>query len=238
MPVERLKDATNGQLRISALTAAGIKTVHQVLDQSGRILSLPGVGETTGNRMVGAARTIWQTTVDEMPVRIDIKNRSAATTDLLKSMRAWDAARSIKSATTDLEAAALLRPITSSLDPKVSHIVVVSESRSVDDFRSVIAAVGRRASLLTGGNSAAGDPWDDFIARPADYYAMLSELGFLSDDEEKSQGDLPTEILDAIRDLKLETTHLKASLRGYQSFGARFAVVQRKVIIGDEMGRS
>src|SRR3546814_12308071 len=65
---------------------------------------------------------------------------------------------------------------------------------------------------------------------------MLSELGFLSDDEEKSQGDLPTEILDAIRDLKLETTHLKASLRGYQSFGARFAVVQRKVIIGDEMG--
>src|SRR3546814_9575710 len=109
MPVERLKDATNGQLRISALNAAGIKPVHQVLDESGRVLSLPGVGETTGNRMVGAARTIWQTTVDEMPVRIDIKNRSAATTDLLKSMRAWDAARSIKSATTDLEAAALLK---------------------------------------------------------------------------------------------------------------------------------
>src|SRR3546814_2226573 len=65
---------------------------------------------------------------------------------------------------------------------------------------------------------------------------MLSELGFLSDDEEKSQGDLPTEILDAIRDLKLETTHLKASLRGYQSFGARFAVVQRMVIIGAELG--
>ena len=31
-------------------------------------------------------------------------------------------------------------------------------------------------------------------------------------------------------------SHLKASLRGYQSFGARFAIVQRKVIIGDEMG--
>ncbi len=32
------------------------------------------------------------------------------------------------------------------------------------------------------------------------------------------------------------TQHLSASLRGYQSFGARFALVQRKVIIGDEMG--
>lgn len=237
MPVERLKDATNGQLRISALIGAGIKTVQQVLDQGGRILSLPGVGEITGNRMVGAARTIWQTTVDEMPVRIDIKNRSASATTLLKAMRAWDAARSIKSATSDLEAAEALRPIISSLDAKISHIIVVPNGRSVAELRSAIAAVDRRASVLNGGGSAAaGDPWDDFIASPADYYAMLSELGFLADDEEKIEGDLPAEILEAIRDLKLETTHLKASLRGYQSFGARFAVVQRKVIIGDEMG--
>ncbi|MDT9591597.1 DEAD/DEAH box helicase [Nocardioides zeae] len=237
MPVERLKDATNGQVRISALTSAGIKNVQQVLDQGGRILALPGVGETTCNRMVGAARTIWQTTVDEMPVRIDIRNRSSAATDFLKAMRAWDTARSIKSATSDLEAAQALQPIISALNPSVSHVAVVPEGRSVKDLRSAIAAVEHRASLLAGtGGSAAGDPWDDFVSRPADYFAMLSELGFLSDDEEKSQGDLPTEIVDAIRELKFDTTHLKASLRGYQSFGARFAVVQRKVIIGDEMG--
>jgi SNF2 family DNA or RNA helicase len=36
--------------------------------------------------------------------------------------------------------------------------------------------------------------------------------------------------------LTLDTTHLTASLRGYQSFAARFALVQKKVIIGDEMG--
>ncbi|MDX3352481.1 hypothetical protein PV703_03905 [Streptomyces sp. ME01-24h] len=62
MPVERLKDATSGQLRINALIDAGIRNVQQVLDQRSRLRSLPGVGETTGNRMVGAARTIWQTT--------------------------------------------------------------------------------------------------------------------------------------------------------------------------------
>lgn len=237
MPVERLKDATSGQLRITALTSAGIKNVQQVLDQGGRILSLPGVGETTGNRMLGAARTIWQTTVDEIPVRIDIKNRSAAATELLKAMRAWDAARSIKSASSDLAAAESLRPLLKSLDRKTSHLVVAPEQRTVAELRQAVTDVNARATLLTGrGGAAAGDPWDDFIARPADYFAMLSELGFLSDDEEKSQGDLPTEIVEAIRELKLDTTHLKASLRGYQSFGARFAVVQRKVIIGDEMG--
>jgi superfamily II DNA or RNA helicase len=237
MPVERLKDATNGQLRISALAAAGITSIQEVLDQGGRIRTLPGVGDTTGNRMVGAARTIWQTTVDEMPVRIDLKNRSASATGLLRAMRSWDALRSIKSATSDLEAAESLRPITSSLESEVSHLVVIPESRSVADLRSAIAAVRRGASLLNaGGSEAAGDPWDDFMARPADYYAMLSELGLLSDDEKKSEGDLPAEILDAVRQLKLDTNHLKASLRGYQSFGARFAIVQRKVIVGDEMG--
>lgn len=237
MPVEKLKDATSGQLRISALTTAGFKNVQQVLDYADRIVALPGVGETTGNRMIGAARTIWQTTIDEMPVRIDVRSRSTETTKLLTALRAWDAARMIRNATSDLEAAQSLRALTTSLGAEVSHVVVVPEGRSVSDLRAATAAVTRRASLLnTSGASTAGDPWDDFMARPADYYAMLSELGFLYDDEEKSKGDLPAEILEAIRDLKLETTHLKASLRGYQSFGARFAIVQRKVIIGDEMG--
>lgn len=237
IPVERLKDATSGQLRITALLDAGIRNVQQVLDQTSRIRSLSGVGETTGNRMVGAARTIWQTTLDEMPVRIDIKNRSQATTKLLKAMRAWDAARSIRSATADLAAADAVRPLLQSLDSKTSHVVLIPQARTVVELRTALAAVERRGAVLDGADGAAGgDPWEDFIARPADYYAMLAELGFLADDAEKSQGDLPTEIVEAIRELKLDTSHLKASLRGYQSFGARFAIVQRKVVIGDEMG--
>lgn len=237
MPVEKLREATNGHLRIGALTSAGIKNVQQVLDQGRRILALPGVGETTGNRMVGAARTIWQTTIDEMPVRIDIKNRSMAATKLLGAMRTWDAHRSIRGATADLEAAESLKTILSSLDAQVSHVVAVPAARSAGNMRSAIEAVGRRASLLREDTGVfAGDPWDDFIARPADYYAMLGQLGLLDDEEQEGKGDLPAEILDAIRDLKLETAHLNASLRGYQSFGARFAVVQRKVILGDEMG--
>ncbi|MFL6052412.1 MAG: DEAD/DEAH box helicase, partial [Actinoallomurus sp.] len=85
-------------------------------------------------------------------------------------------------------------------------------------------------------NSVAADPWEDFLARPADYFAMLSELGFLSEDEDAVHGDLPEEIIKAVRDQALSGEHLTASLRGYQSFAARFALVQRKVIIGDEMG--
>ncbi|MBC9225937.1 ATP-dependent helicase [Aeromicrobium sp. 636] len=237
IPVERLKDATSGQVRINALTAAGIGTVLEVLEREFLIESLPGVGETTGRRMIGAARTIWQTTLDEMPVRIDIKNRTQATAELLSAMRSWEAARSIQTATDDLAAANDIRLLLNSLDPKTTHVVVKADSRPAPDLRAAIDAIARRAALIAGEKGpSTKDPWDDFLARPADYYAMLSELGFLPDDDKASEGDLPEEILDAIRDLKLEMSHLDASLRGYQSFAARFAVVQRKVIIGDEMG--
>lgn len=48
--------------------------------------------------------------------------------------------------------------------------------------------------------------------------------------------DIPEEIIAKIRRLNLDTTLLRASLRGYQMFGAKFAVVQRRTILGDEMG--
>lgn len=237
MPVERLRDATSGQLRTGALASAGITTVQQVLNHGDRILGLPGVGSTTGTRMLGAARAILKTTLDEMPVRIDFKNRSAEASNLVMAMRAWDAVRSISRQTTLLAAADQLRPIITSLGTETTFLVVVPNKQSVQELNDQLAVLEAGGAVLRPDSSTSGgDPWDDFLSRPADYFAMLSELGFLADGDDKSQGDLPTEIVEAIRELKLETTHLKASLRGYQSFGARFAVVQRKVIIGDEMG--
>lgn len=65
---------------------------------------------------------------------------------------------------------------------------------------------------------------------------MLTELGFMTEDETSMHGDLPEEIVEAVRAKELKRDYLTASLRAYQSFGARFALVQEKVIIGDEMG--
>lgn len=237
MPVERLKDATRDRLRIGPLTDAGFTTVQSVLDFGARLEHLPGIGPTTAARMRGAAQTLWQVTYDEMPVRIDIKNRTAETTELLRRLGAWDAVRGTKGATTDIARARALAPLASALTADVSHLIVFAAGSQLADFRETVAAVGRRARSVTGaGGAAPGDPWDDFTSRPADYFAMLSELGFLTEDEQKAHGDLPDDIVEAVRRLQLDTEYLSASLRGYQSFGARFALVQRKVIIGDEMG--
>lgn len=239
MPVERLKEATRDRIRVSPLTDAGIDTVQAVLDSGGKLEHIPGIGPVTANRMRGAAQTLRQTTYDEMPARIDIKNRTRTVTNFLRALSTWDASRTTKGATDDLARMEMLGPLAQAMDGSVTHLAVFHVGSTwPSELMADASAVIRRAEVIASapGAKLAADPWDDFLSRPADYFAMLAELGFITEDEQKTHGDLPEGIIEAIRRLELNTEHLSASLRGYQSFAARFALVQRKVVIGDEMG--
>jgi ERCC4-related helicase len=238
MGVDRLKEATRDKIRTGPLTDAGLTTVQAVLDYNG-LQSLAGIGPTLATRIRGAARTLWQTTYDEMPARIDIKNRTADATELLRRLSVWDGVRKNLGGTRDLDLAEALAPFGKAIDEMVTNVAVFcAPHTSVSEFRQSIDTVVRRGRLITDAHSSVkgNDPWDDFLSRPADYFALLAELGFITEDAQKTHGDLSDDIVEAVRALELNTEYLAASLRGYQSFGARFALVQRKVIIGDEMG--
>ena len=239
MSVERLREATRDKIRIGALTDNGITTVLAVLANEGILEHFDGIGETSATRIRAAARTLRQNTFDEMPMRIDIKNRTPEHTEFLRRLRAWDAARHASTSSADMAIVEELAPVAAAIDNTVTHAIVIPTALStVEDFRDAIQLVARSARAIADAKDAAtsGDPWEDFLTRPADYFALLAELGFITEDDEKTHGDLPTEIIEAVRDFELKGDYLTASLRGYQSFAARFALVQRKVIIGDEMG--
>ncbi|MGH8930350.1 MAG: DEAD/DEAH box helicase [Egibacteraceae bacterium] len=78
--------------------------------------------------------------------------------------------------------------------------------------------------------------WRDYESRASDYYAVLGELGDMDLDVDAAQGFIPAEIAAKVGSQQLDATFLKVSLRGYQAFGAKFALVQRRCILGDEMG--
>jgi ERCC4-related helicase len=242
MPVERLKEATGDRLRIAPLTSAGITTVQAVLDFPGRLDQIPGIGATSAPQLKGAAHTLRQTTYDEMPARIDIKNRTREATEFLRRLGEWDAARKLKNAASDLSRADELTGLARSVTRSHTRLLVFRSGQlDTQEFLAGVHAVVSRAAHLGAASASTGtaapDPWDDFLSRPADYFGMLTELGFVTEDENKTHGDLPEEIIEAVRAMSLNTEHLSvSSLRGYQSFAARFALVQRKVIIGDEMG--
>ncbi|WP_425005606.1 DEAD/DEAH box helicase [Mycolicibacterium sp. S3B2] len=239
MSVDRLREATRDQIRVGALKDNGITTVLGVLANEGILESFDGIGQTSATRIRAAARTLRQNTFDEMPMRIDITKRTPEHTAFLRRLRSWDGARRACASSADMAIVEELAPVAAAIDKTVTQAIVVPTALStVEDFRDAIQIVARTARAIADAQdtAATGDPWEDFLSRPADYFALLAELGFITEDDEKTHGDLPTEIIEAVREFELKGDYLTASLRGYQSFAARFALVQRKVIIGDEMG--
>ncbi|MFV8277336.1 SNF2-related protein [Mycobacteroides abscessus] len=239
MSVDRLREATRDKIRVSALTDNGITNVLAVLANEHRLHTLVGVGEKSATHIRGAAQTLRQNTLDEMPMRIDIKNRTPEHTEFLRRLHLWDAARRASATSAEMGILEELAPVAAAIEKTTTQAIVIpSGLSSIEDFRDAIQIVVRSARAIADARDLAtsGDPWEDFLSRPADYFALLAELGFLTEDDEKTHGDLSTEIIEAVRDFELKGDYLTASLRGYQSFAARFALVQRKVIIGDEMG--
>ncbi|MGH1490117.1 MAG: DEAD/DEAH box helicase [Acidimicrobiales bacterium] len=105
-----------------------------------------------------------------------------------------------------------------------------TEQRNLDDeVTEALRAVGRSKKDRR-------DPWDEFQKRPVVFNELLIDIGGLQPDIEAAKGYLPSEIVESIEAFNLDTSLLVVSLRGYQRFGAAFALVQQRVILGDEMG--
>ena len=95
---------------------------------------------------------------------------------------------------------------------------------------------GPRPNWRGGNQQRAARLWNDFLARPVTYNGLLIEVAELDPTREAGQGFLPADIAERVRVLPLDRSLMKTSLRGYQTFGAKFALVQERVILGDEMG--
>jgi SNF2 family DNA or RNA helicase len=83
------------------------------------------------------------------------------------------------------------------------------------------------------------EAWVDFELRSTEYYSQLAEISERPGGVgavEAAEGFLPSEVAERVHGQPLDDTHRRVSLRGYQSFGARFALAQRRVVLGDEMG--
>ncbi|MFD5868753.1 DEAD/DEAH box helicase [Corynebacterium sp. NPDC060344] len=252
--VEALRDVTRDRLRIAPIEDAGLRTVGAVLAAGASLADVPGIGADSARKLLGAAQTLRQQTMDDQPVHLDPAAQTPEATEVLRHLRRWEIARGPLRGPDGSAAAVALASLAPVMGPGVGDAVVFPTSgRGIPEFRAAVAGVLGLAEAVQGavgklfdsagatdGGAPAGasgeELWRDFRARPADYQALAAQLGLLPDEGDRVHGDLPEEIIAAIRGIDLDTRHLKASLRGYQDFAARFALVQQKVLIGDEMG--
>jgi SNF2 family DNA or RNA helicase len=256
IPVARLRETTEGRLRLGQLEQAGFGTVLAVLDASPRRLhQVPGVGGTTVTQAVAAARQVAAAVEDSLKVRVDLDPANPHSTGLLSALHQLGQAEPVLARLAQParqldEELRVLLPKATLAGSRLRLLFAGRERRA--DAEHALARVQQLLAWADGTglsrDLAAASPhlrptpmdpatvWKDFEQRSAEYYGRLGEIVDLGLDVAAAEGFLPAEIVARVHDQQLDDRFRRVSLRGYQSFGARFALVQRRVMIGDEMG--
>ncbi len=257
IPVGRLKETTQDRLHVRPLEDAGLRTVSDVLARRPYELQwLRGVGAQTAQRAVAAARQLEHTLTAKTRVRFDPDRRPRAQLELLRALARWDVIRSVAAPDRDrleqlpreleelIEAAAPARSrvkLAFSGGERRAHVQesvarlheIVRLGALGDDVSRLVQVVEETEEVSA---TDAGSMWAEYAARAPHYNGLLIEIGGLAPDAEVTQGFVPRELADRVNAQELDTGLLDVSLRGYQAFGAKFALVQQRAIIGDEMG--
>ena len=250
IPLVRIRETVrDGRLRLGALERAGMTTVQDVLAYPYALDDLAGVGEQTANQVYAAAEQLRQAVERDLAFRVDLDPSDGNTTRLIRNLCHWSmSALALRRLSPAIDAARCalirLRALPRRPDAFVGFFGLDPESdqsvrRELDSWSEWAARHAGFVEEARAGLAPRPTPdeaWADFRRRAADYYAWLSEIVGLTLDDDVQAGQVPGEIADAVRRLSLDTSFVAASLRGYQEFGAEYALVQRRTIIGDEMG--
>jgi hypothetical protein len=257
MPVDQLRELVRGRVTFAPVRDAGFGTVGAVLTAGSEALGrIPGVRRKTAKRIMAAGWQMRESVEESTRVRIDPEARTPEQTALIAALRRYERSRSLMKGPDLSPLASDLRRYAGPAERGASRsrMLFTFSKRKRQEARDALAQLGatlsskqvtaarkrlaRAESELgkAGKTQRAARLWSDYLARPVTYNGLLIEVGGLDPAKEAGQGFLPAEIAEQVRVFPLDQSRLKTSLRGYQAFGAKFALVQERVIIGDEMG--
>lgn len=211
--VSVLETITSARIRLGALEGMSLPDIATATPA--QLMRRDGVGEKTATQAIAAARAYWNDLVDEQTPRIDYTDKTPCTPYVV-ALATLLAYRDELGALPEVPAAAL--------PPVAAHVPVALASEGAFEF----LRVEDLPFLPEVKTISADEAWSMYAVRAADFHA-------LADDRDSHTGDLPEDVVERIAQLRLRG-QVKASLRGYQAFGAKFAIAQKKVLIGDEMG--
>jgi superfamily II DNA or RNA helicase len=254
--VRDLTQLTKGRVRVGVVEAAGYKTILDVENAGFRRLErIDGVGPHTARQLVGAAGQLRQKIESNYRFRLDTDNRPAHHEAVVRALLEVDAAeaaipplqRRINSMTKRLkEEAVRAEPATRSglrlfftrgtkrqdLRAALDELAATVTSPATQELSKLaadaIATVSEAARIE--------NPWTTYANDAARLNGVLAKIAGAAPADDVVQGGLPKDIADRVSRSTLDTSMLRASLRGYQEFGAKYIITQERSIIGDEMG--
>jgi superfamily II DNA or RNA helicase len=257
--VEQLGAMTDRNLRWQALLDAGYATAADLRGVPAEVLdAVQGVGTHTARGVVAAVEQLAEAVRAGVPVRLEIDRSgrpdTSSTVEVLRLLDRLLRLRPVvephREALTDYVSAVAAHAAVAS--PATHRLRFALARRGTKDraLRALAAletweavlhdglegTIDRLAAACAEPHAPADAVWEVFERRSVELYTVLGTIVPLAQEVLAARGMLTTELAERIAAHPLDQSMLRVPLRGYQEFGARFALNQGRALLGDEMG--
>ena len=252
LPIENMKDASDASLRIETLRKFGITNVASVYHSSENQLErISGITRDSAREIKFIADQMFNALAESISYGINVDSLTVDDLNLLENVQGLESIRSrlrgnhtkIRPLVNDLKASL---GATKPLQSRLFWLIAGAEKRdrAMNAISNIAFVLGEPTTGMLVGlandalnnyeNSRPNPAIEDFHKRSSDYYATLEEVDGAK--PQLGQRHFNKELIEKIEAENLDSSLIKATLRKYQIFGAKFALTQNRVLLGDEMG--
>ena len=238
-------------IRVSSLRNAGVNNIYQLSKMSRpRIEAMDGIGAEGAKTIFETVQKIAENTKNKLSVRINVDMPHKTDDDLLRALYILIIHDSIRDSMKQLykNSRITLQNMTKNVKTATSGFKWFFASKSKKE--STLSATAELECYLSDnfGEGTAYHTYTSAISaditevrshfreNSAVYYSTLEKYCKHLNTAEPEATGLSAELLREIEAQELDLKYLKATLRSYQSFGTKYAVHQKRVLLGDEMG--
>ncbi|MBP5186948.1 MAG: RNA helicase [Clostridiales bacterium] len=249
IPIEELNARKSG-IRINLLKDAGYSDMHAVFSASPeKLASVHGIGDVMAYRAKEIANAVASEVCNSVKLKLSLDHKTEEYSRLVVAVAEHMRAKSILP---------MCKTVLSMLppDPKAELKKLDCGSNGIKWFfagdtkkatanasyaklsgvASDLASSGILPKIARSNPITIAEAWNDYAKRPVEYYHVLEEIAPDRFDSTEDGYGLSDEIRESVENTPVDLTGLKCTLRGYQIWGVKYILHQKKVLLGDEMG--
>ncbi|HHU20690.1 MAG TPA: DEAD/DEAH box helicase family protein [Bacilli bacterium] len=245
----------DSSLRLHLLAQKGISTVSE-MNQYRSFMMIDGIGHKTNNLLYEVLEHYKSEVEKSIGLKFDPANKTNNQTEILKKLYIKVNHKELDKEINKIKLQYYQLPFNFLLDNtfvrsewamqqlaknEVLFEEHLNKQRKLNDFvnRYTSTVVEYSNKLEVAMKLKKESIWSNFNANAAEYYAILERefgIGSANVEDTIKRSGLSEEIIERIKNTELNEDGLNATLRSWQDFGAKYLLIQKKVLIGDEMG--
>lgn len=252
IPIDEINREKSG-FRVKTLREAGFETIYDIYSASVLdVAGVRGIGDETAREIKNVASKIAETTVKNTKVRVSIDDKTKEATSLVEATYKYkellpykdkcqklsdEYFSTVKAAIGDLlVATSKIRWFFASSKKKDKALRAFDYLKNLlnDGYKEKIDSVIN--PIIEVNNSDNKAAWDDFSQKSVEYFNTLEKISPAVASVDDTVYGLPEDLAKAIEQQEFLSDGLNCTLRRYQEWGVKYALHQKRVLLGDEMG--